>query len=359
MGRKGESPAELKYPFIESKKTCPVCETLTLHVRLKSKLYKENGLDIDMRPKNIIWTYKGYSFPNPRLYYMRTCPVCRFTSGYSHFEEPSKHYAMTLQKFVKLLKPLLYEDERVIKVSTILASDIDIFEPDYPQAFRQHALAVYLLSFIDDLVNKDALNLARYYMRIAWLFREISMAADKAAMDRIFEIVNRVKHYWPEIPASESICLQRSIGHYETSLDSSHALSSPMEETAIKMIIARSCMLLEDMEKARHFISLGWDTVRMHEIKKKEESRRFAQGKSKLKQRDIWQMDADIKRMGRHIVETQEIYDDIWKGYEKSQIDLAESLLEKISDSSMDKKVEVLEKCGIDHRVIRMLFPQE
>jgi uncharacterized protein (DUF2225 family) len=190
-------------PIFMSKLECPVCGTKFEVETIKVGAYNEEGRDTDFRPKKRKWLNPDFQKYNPLLFFMSVCPNCyftkEFTSKYKDWKSDTvfKNYRQKNLK-EKHLKELKYDDG-VIKT---LARNLDADK--YP---FQTAVLKMLLGIYDEQFNLQYSNLdvGRYYLRIAWLFRENSQS-DKSGEGqlashamKIEDIILRLSGYYEQI----------------------------------------------------------------------------------------------------------------------------------------------------------------
>ncbi len=158
-------------PFFMTKVVCPVCKTANEFETIKVGAYTESGRDTDFCPTGRTWRNPRYQAYNPLLYFTATCKSCFYTREFTReFKEwKSDSYFKTYRQ--KVIKDqhlgLLSEPESVIR---LIGDHLD--PKRHP---NETAILKLILAIIDErLIDKSSdLDLARFYLRIAWIFREM------------------------------------------------------------------------------------------------------------------------------------------------------------------------------------------
>ncbi len=177
-------------PYYMHKVECPVCKAINEFETIKVGAYEEGGRDTDFRPTGINWKNPKYQKFNPILFFMATCSNCYFTREYtSKFRDWKSDYAFRSYR----LKPmksqhviLLAEDDSIVKS---LGESLD--SQGYP---LQTAINKLLLGIFDELLSNKPSNLdiARYFIRIGWLFRE-STSGESAMQNTVLSYASNVE----------------------------------------------------------------------------------------------------------------------------------------------------------------------
>jgi len=167
---------KLDTPLYIAKIECPICKSMNEFEVLKVGAYTEEGRDTDFCPKKRFWHNPNYQKYSPLLYFMATCSNCfytrEFTSKFKDWQKDTvfKTYKLKTQKEQHLVN-LRTEDGILRKLGNNLEAN------KYPFAAAVNKM---LLGIYDELFNLQCsnLDLGRYFLRIAWLFRENSEGID-------------------------------------------------------------------------------------------------------------------------------------------------------------------------------------
>jgi uncharacterized protein (DUF2225 family) len=169
---------KLDSPFFLTKVECPVCGQINEFENIKAGAYTETGRDTDFGPKGITWTNPEYQKINPLLYFMATCRNCFYTH---EFNESFKEWKKD-RSFVAFRLSLIQErHQRELKqersVINRLGEALDPEGHPFESAVIKLLLGIYDEKIIDE---SNPLDLGRYYLRIAWLYRENQKREDTA-----------------------------------------------------------------------------------------------------------------------------------------------------------------------------------
>jgi hypothetical protein len=150
--------------------TCPACGKSYLEQRLNPQSYRVTASDTDFYPSQRVWLNSQINQVNPLAYFMQVCPNCFFTveaNGSSSLksaqlvtENPQQQ--LQIERHKELLpKPGSGLDK--------LAHGYRIAEDPFSKVVLKFLLGIFDEKLKDHYSNY---NLGRYYLRLAWVFRE-------------------------------------------------------------------------------------------------------------------------------------------------------------------------------------------
>ncbi|MBF0396798.1 MAG: DUF2225 domain-containing protein [Desulfobacterales bacterium] len=338
-------------PFGKATYKCPICENPTVHISIKNSFYLESDPDVDLYPRKLTWLKKGFEDYYPRNYYMCYCSMCSFTSGYHLFEEPIKDCTITSYKFKKTMKNLLSEP-RIKMVAGYLSDNFDGRSNDFSQAFKIHYLALFELLQIEEIVKNDSLNLGRYLLRLAWLFRDIAKndILKNNFLPKVKSITQWLKKYWPDVPEDEDICLKKALEYYKNALEHSTAITTEHNLIMAILLIARLLMKNGQIPEAKWYISQSREI-----ISKLEKSINISK-ESIEKTSEIL---SDIKRMTMSVDDVRNIFENYWALYEKKQLEKGRNILKIYKNKPPEKIREILLANKIEHNLVYTLVPAQ
>lgn len=165
MNRSEDSPISL------TRIACPVCRTVNEYETLRPGSYVEEGTDTDFRPLTRRWVNPRYQSINPLLYFMATCATCFYTREFNRAFRENCGESESIS-----------ENQRDLRMKHLAM----LAEPGgvagrlgrslWPESFPvQTAICKLLLGVLDEHLLECPSNydLARWYLRVAWLFREL------------------------------------------------------------------------------------------------------------------------------------------------------------------------------------------
>jgi len=161
---------KLDSPFFMTKVECPVCGQVNEFENIKAGAYTETGRDTDFCPKGITWANPEYHRINPLLYFMATCPNCSYTH---EFNESFKEWKKD-QSFVACRLSLIGERHKgELKQEESLINRLGQALDPEGHPFESAVIKLLLGIYTEKITEKpNALDLGRYFLRIAWLYRE-------------------------------------------------------------------------------------------------------------------------------------------------------------------------------------------
>lgn len=165
-------------PFTLSRVVCPVCRTVNEFECLKAGAYTESGADTDFRPLGRRWTNPRYQWVHPLLHFMATCTTCFYSRESSRLgsgEEWTQDQTRVVRQ--RHLAALAAENSVIRRLGEGLWAE------SFPLAT---AINKILLGIIDEQLsdNPSDNKLARWYVRVGWLFREMNEDAGEGASPR-------------------------------------------------------------------------------------------------------------------------------------------------------------------------------
>lgn len=157
-------------PFYITRVECPVCKTVNDFETIKMGAYNESGRDTDFCPTGREWRNQKYQAVNPLLFFMVTCSSCFYTREFNRkFREWKDDAAFKTyrQKVVRQrhLSALAADDSLLKRLGAAL------WPASYPgpTAINKLILGIYDELMLDQPSHFDV---GRWYLRVAWLFRE-------------------------------------------------------------------------------------------------------------------------------------------------------------------------------------------
>ena len=158
-------------PFFHTKVECPICKTVNEFETIKVGSYLENGRDTDFCPKEITWKYQRYQSYNPLVYFTAVCTNCyyarEFNAKFKDWKTDNHFRSYRLKPVKEKHLDLLAQSDSVIRA---FGETINVNA--YP---NESAILKIHLAIFDELLADRVLNLdlGRFYLRIAWLFRNL------------------------------------------------------------------------------------------------------------------------------------------------------------------------------------------
>jgi hypothetical protein len=149
---------------------CPVCKNANQFESIRVGAYTESDRDTDFCPTGRQWRNPEFQKVNPLVYSMAACKSCLYTreldGNYKNWQRDVS-FKMYKQKSLREahLKAFAEPDGALRRLGTRL---------DLARFSNETGVNKLLLGILDELLQEpvDALNVARYFLRIAWLFRE-------------------------------------------------------------------------------------------------------------------------------------------------------------------------------------------
>jgi tetratricopeptide (TPR) repeat protein len=158
-------------PVFLTKVECPICRTINEFETLKMGAYTESDRDTDFCPTGRKWRNPRYQAYNPLLFFTASCTSCHytreFTNSFKEWKEDQYFKTYRLKTVKEKHLDLLAQPESILKIIG------DRLAPHrYP---NETAVLKIILAIVDETLNDKQvdLDLGRFYLRIAWIFREM------------------------------------------------------------------------------------------------------------------------------------------------------------------------------------------
>jgi uncharacterized protein (DUF2225 family) len=190
-------------PFFVTQVECPVCGKINDFENIRAGAYTETERDTDFCPKGIIWVNPEYQKANPLLYFMATCPHCFYTHEFNNsFKEWKKNRFFSTRRLSSIRKKHLQELGQPESAINRFGEALDPEGHPFESAVIKLLLGIHDETIIEEFNPWDV---GRYYLRIAWLYRENGQQKDTArnlnefSLTRLERTMNRLRsHYGNE-----------------------------------------------------------------------------------------------------------------------------------------------------------------
>ncbi len=167
----------MESPLFLTKVECPVCGTVNEFETIRVGAYSEGERQTDFCPSYIKWRNPKYQKYHPLLFFTATCDNCFYTREFNaKFKDWGRDnnfraYRLKVIK-TKHLSCLADADSFLKLVGGMLDND------KYPD---ETATLKLLLAAYDELLidHPSYLDLGRFYLRMAWLFRQCGKSAER------------------------------------------------------------------------------------------------------------------------------------------------------------------------------------
>jgi len=156
-------------PFSISKVECPVCGCINEYADIRPMSYRDEGTDTDFMPLGRVWHNAAYQTCDPLWFFMATCVKCFYTRELNaEFKGWSQDATFRAYRQAVIREKHLAASARQNGMVPFLGSHIDAVK--YP---TESAIIKFVLGIYDELTtdHTSSLNVGRYFLRTAWLFR--------------------------------------------------------------------------------------------------------------------------------------------------------------------------------------------
>ena len=347
-------------PFFFKKVTCPICESISEQRYFKTKIFAEKKLDVDKHVMEFAWKNSDFNFIHPPLYFFWHCNNCYYTDNPIDFEFPTKEYWSNFREIKELYVDKTKNDKKAQMLAAKLSEAIDYSKMTYLMAIKLHILAIYIQELPQDDEHRDYLKLGRYYIRTAWLFRDLEN--QEKGLERVQKMsaaLSKLKQLWEDIPIDEETNMKKAAEYLEQAFKLHPGIKTPAAELDLVLMIAGMHYRLKDYDSAANFCNLV--IQRGQKSKSKTEERiKTLESKENSSAEEIRRLDIMIKKSGQIVSKARDLLSDINVIRLKEQREKAEKILRKLSpEATVEEKRELLLKNNVDKRVIEKLAPEE
>lgn len=240
----------LKYSVV-----CPMCGTTSVQYRLNPRLFFNDSVDIDLQPRKFLCP-KGCESLHPPLYHMWCCPKCFFAASHKNFSDPLKNTHMPADIVRKHLREAAQTNEAYAQVSKMLGGNVDVEQPSFAQAIRINLLAIYVFDQILPLLKQNFIVQARNYVRLAWLYRDLSeRSAEQASARSDIEKMNKqLAPYWSQMPENELDAMRKALEYYGLTLEDVSVVKSIENRVNVLQQMARINFKIHEYRKAAELL---------------------------------------------------------------------------------------------------------
>ena len=338
--------------------TCPMCGNRHIQYRLNPQLYWFTDMDIDLKPTGFHCrkSLEGYY---PRLYELWHCPQCHFTAHNRVFPDPLKNVYIEKGLMARRLAEFKKNNTGMVRITEALAEGMSFENTDFPQAIRQSLLDIYYQRLIIDVLNQGHDQLARGFLRLAWLFRDWKeMQPERTEEEkRLNAILDVVAQDWPDCPRTEHGALEAACQCFVLALERTSKTPDPVESCGMIAQMARIRVKMGSVDVARQLLSECQRSI-ITEVETISRVMTEDLHLGKLGEEERGRMLSDSRKLRSLLDECRALNDTISKKNEDSDRKRAEDLVAANSKTSPEALRKLLGDSGIPASVIRELVPE-
>jgi hypothetical protein len=338
-----------------------MCQAASYQYRMNNRVFWNRDIDIDLQPQNYaVLDHVDKSF-HPPLYYMWYCPECHFTAGYRHFIHPLKDVYVKVDAVAKRIREAYANDKPFRQtVKLLVKGGVDVERMDFFMGLRLHLLALRELELIEDMVKQYFLNLGRYCLHLAWLYRDLEKNPEEKqnVQPRLDELAEELREVWPKMPCNEYEALSRAADYYDQTFERSPQVRTVIDEVSILQVIARIYIKLDKQTEARKLInnSIGRAKEAKAHIDAKLHDLESTEGKQ-LTAEETGDMVTLSRRLRTIMDEGKRLIQILTDQRIKEHIHKAKKLIKQHKGKERIELRRILAKHKIDKRVINKLIP--
>ena len=229
---------------------------------------------------------------------------------------------------------------------------------NFSQAIRQSLLEIYHQRLIIDVLNQGHDQLARGFLRLAWLFRDWKeMQPDRAEEEkRLNGVLDLVIQDWPDCPRSENEALDAACRCFSLALERSKS-PDPVESCGMMAQMARIRVKMGDLDAAQQLLGECQRSI-VTEVENISRAMTEDLHLGKLGEEERGRLLSDSRKLRSLLDECRALSESIAKKNAESDRKRAEELIASNSKASPDSLRKLLGDNGIPATVIRELLPE-
>ena len=358
MEPRSDSSSNKRNPLIKANVTCPMCKTQHFQYRLNPRMFWNQDRDIDLQPRNYA-CIKGFEQYHPPLFDMWHCPVCHYTAGHKDFLEPLKNVHIRPEVVAHKFRETSQVDDTFKSIIALLSKNVSDESITFARAIQLNLLAIYILMFIETMIKQNQINLGRYNLRLAWLFRDLkdNTEASEKETPEITEMMTQLRTYWADAPGSEEEALKQALVCYQRTFEDSLAMKSPVDEINILQLIARINVKLGKLREGQEYLMSSMERAR--EAKNSLEQRLHTPAKDgqRLSSEESSELVTQSRKLGSLADEAQGLIDQIRESYTKDQMAKAKKIVSENPGKTPEQLRALLIANKIENRVVNKLYP--
>lgn len=315
-------------------------------------------MDIDLKPTGFHCrkSLEGYY---PRLYELWHCPQCHFTAHNRVFPDPLKHVYIEKGMIARRLAEFKKGNSGMVRITEALAEGMSFENTNFSQAIRQSLLDIYYQRLIIDVLNQGQDQLARAFLRLAWLFRDWKeMQTDRAEEEKnLNRILDVVVQDWPECPRSESESLEAACKFFAIALARTTKNPDPVESCGMIAQMARIRVKMGEFDSAKQLLGECQHSI-VTEVETLSRVMTEDLHLGKLGEEERGRLLSDSRKLRSMLDECRTLLDTISKKNEESDRKRAEDLIAANPKAAPEALRKFLGDKGIPVAIIRELLPE-
>lgn len=270
-----DGPTKKSSPFISVRVVCPVCERESHQNYIKSKIYQPLETERDHHVVSYKWNDEDYSHIRPENYFIWHCPHCHFSDEIDVFRDKIDRIWKGRLDFVKdkILQAGRDPASFLCTVGSGLKTAVDLVSNDV--ALLRHLLACNIQEAFLTPNNRLPHKLSRFYLRVAWLYRERTAFGATNASDlpngyiTLEEYLTKLQGLWPDLPMNESQALNKAVFYYTEMLNQSGKDDDIKKQVTLMFLLLELNLHVQNFDIAYSYVrSIFAECVKRRQVTK-------------------------------------------------------------------------------------------
>ena len=315
-------------PFVEVKVKCPVCDKISPQYYVKSKLYQPIEIEKDHHVVKYNWNNEEFADIKPENFYIWHCPHCHFADENEVFRGKIDRVWKGKLELIshKILKAAKDPENFLVRIGR----EIDYTELPISNdtAILTHAIACYIQEGFLSTNNRLPGKLAKFYLRLAWLYRERQSLESNIenipdGYMSLEKFLAAQKEFWEHLPLSEEEAISKAIEQYQGVLENAGKEDNVKKEITLMFLLLNLNRRIGELDTSFTYVrSIFSSAMKTRQVTKNILDKGTQSGK--LSTQQIEQMKGMISWLSNVIEEASSEGDIIneeifWQEYEEAR----------------------------------------
>ena len=227
-------------PFVAVKVRCPFCGVESTQRYIKSRMYKEEVVEEDSHVAVYHWDNPEFAEVRPNFYHIWHCPTCHYCDEKEVFRGEDNSGGKSELIKEKLLIHSRMPNSLIANMGEKIDFNNDRYQVD--SAILAHLLAIHAQELLS-LNMRQYAKLARFYLRLAWLYREketLALADENVpqGFGSFKEYLENFREAWPGITTDEATATEIALARYQDILNHAQNADVKYEINIMNLIVA-------------------------------------------------------------------------------------------------------------------------
>jgi len=260
----------------------------------------------------------------------------------------------------KHLREVSQTNEVFTQVMKVLGRSADAERPDFYQAIRMNLLAIYMFDQILPLLKQNFIVQARNYVRLAWLYRDLSeRPVEQASVRPDIENMNQqLAPHWSPVPMTEVDAMRKALEYYSLTLEDVSVVKSVENRVNVLQQMARISVKVHEYRKAIELLRDVMSSARAVCTQLDRDLRATGPQARILSSDESSEMVSQKRRLETLITDSESVLELSRDALIEAQMKKARSIMAGMTGKPAEEIRTALVQVGIDSATISRLMPE-